>query len=647
MRSLVGESEERYRALFESMAQGVFFQRREGHIVDANAAALRLFGVSAEELYSRTSHTPAWTVVTEDGAPLPPDEHPSMVALRTGKPVENVTVGVFNPSLDAFVWVTVNAVPLFRPGESRPHQTFVTLHDVTRRRRAEEALRESRAKLAAALASMTDAVFISDAQGHFLDFNEAFATFHRFPSREACLKTFAEYPELFEVYFPDGSPAPVDAWAVCRALRGETVSNAEYSLRRRDTGETWVGSYNFSPIRDKGGAIVGSVVVARDVTDQKRAEAEKEQIEVRLRHAQKMEAMGTLAGGIAHDFNNILMPIMVHAELALMRVDDVERTREDLKEILASAGRAASLVNEILVISRRDPDRPLAPVPLAPLVKEATKFLRASLPATIEIRTEIDPSCGHVLADPSQLHQVLLNLCTNGAHAMKGRGGVLTVSLARATGEVRLTVRDTGAGIPADVLPRIFEPYFTTKPPGEGTGLGLAIVHGIVTKLGGEIRVESEAGAGTAFEIRLPEVAVDAGPEAPTPPEIPRGRGQHVLVVDDEAPVRRGLTQILTTLGYRATEAVASAEALATFDADPVKFDAVVTDYTMPGGDGLGLARELLRRRPGLPILLTTGFSETLSPQEVARSGVRSYLKKPYRIQTLAEALRDALGEQE
>ncbi len=276
-------SEERHRLLAETMLQGVVHQDADGRIIDMNPAAERILGKSRGSFLGSTSIQEERDTVREDGSPFPGLEHPAMVALRTGQPLHGVVMGVFNPSAGVYNWISIDALPLFRPGETTPYQVFTVFEDITERKHTEEALRESRATLEAALASMTDAVFISDTEGRFVEFNDAFAAFHRFRNKEECAKTLAEYPGFLDVFLPDGTRAPLDRWAVPRALRGETVTNAEYTLRRTDTGETWVGSYSFGPIRDKAGTIVGAVVVGRDVTETKRAEAALRESENRFR----------------------------------------------------------------------------------------------------------------------------------------------------------------------------------------------------------------------------------------------------------------------------------------------------------------------------------------------------------------------------
>jgi signal transduction histidine kinase/ActR/RegA family two-component response regulator len=401
----------------------------------------------------------------------------------------------------------------------------------------------------------------------------------------------------------------------------------------------------------------GIVVILEDVTAQKRAEAERGMLAQQLRQAQKMEAIGTLAGGIAHDFNNILAAIVGYADITLLSLPKSSRNFENVTQIMKASLRARDLVQQILEFSRKAPAKEPSQVDWAPMVKETVKLLRATLPATIEIREHIIPSSGRVLADPAQLHQILMNLCMNARYALRENGGLLEVRLDRATvdavpgkvpaeiaaGEyVRLTVRDTGSGMDEATLQRIFEPYFTTKPVGEGSGLGLAVVHGIVAALGGAVSAQSKPGAGSTFEVYLPEVRGARRSESPNLATIPEGT-ERILLVDDEAAVAEAGKQLLEALGYRVTAVNDSGEALELFRADPEGFDLVVTDQTLPRMTGETLTRELLKISPGLPVILCTGYSDVLDEAKAKASGALEYLMKPMDIRALAEAVRRAL----
>ena len=372
-----------------------------------------------------------------------------------------------------------------------------------------------------------------------------------------------------------------------------------------------------------------------------------------------MEAIGTLAGGIAHDFNNILTGILGNAEMARLELAEGHPARQFLAESLAAAERARNLVAQILTFSRRR-EQQRAVLALAPVVEEALRLLRASLPATIELCVSLREDVPAVLADPTQVHQVLMNLGANAAHALRARGGRIEIfqNLVELPAEqsaagvrlpagryVRLAVRDNGHGMDAATRERIFEPFFTTKPPGHGTGLGLAVVHGIMESHDGAITVDSAPDEGAIFHLYFP--AIEAEPAANATDELiaPRGRGQRILVVDDEPVVARLATRILERLGYRATAFLDPVEAVAAFRADPDAFDLVLTDLTMPHLTGVEVASDLLRLRPTLPIILSTGFSGRLNEADARRFGIRAMLGKPYTVQSLAEAVQRVLSE--
>ncbi len=395
------------------------------------------------------------------------------------------------------------------------------------------------------------------------------------------------------------------------------------------------------PIRWVGGQRA-KLTVAHDITDAK-------QLEQRLAQAQRLEALGTLAGGIAHDFNNILAAVVGHAELALMESGLQGRTRTHLDRILEASLRAGDVVRQILAFSRHSTAE-RRPVRVTAVVREALALLRASIPSTVEIRTRPDEDCGTVYADPTEIHQVLMNLCTNAQYALRDTGGVLEVTLDCPDGlapdlgpVVRLTVRDTGPGIAEDVLQRVFEPYFTTKPVGEGSGLGLAVVHGIVTELGGRISVTSRPGQGTAFEVLLPRTA---GPEGRDRGREPVGGTERILLVDDEPQVLEVERSLLESLGYRVTAVDRCTAALELFRAAPDGFDLVLTDQTVPEMTGLELAREVLKIRPGQPVLLCTGHSDRVDEERVRAAGIRALLMKPFGTRVLAETVRAALEDE-
>jgi len=386
----------------------------------------------------------------------------------------------------------------------------------------------------------------------------------------------------------------------------------------------------------------------RDISDRK-------EIELRLQQAQKMEAIGTLAGGIAHDFNNILGIILGYADLAKDDAAPDSKFSQDLDRVLQAGERAKGLVQQILAFSRQTK---VEKVPLSPqpLISEAVKMLRSSIPTTIDIQTDICQDCGAIDADPTQLHQILMNLCTNAYHAMEETGGVLKVELKIAeslppelvkkgketdASFLKLSVSDTGHGIGPDIREKIFDPFFTTKGPGRGTGMGLATVYGIVADYGGAITADSQPGEGTAFHIYLPQSKQEPSVMSSQEAGIPTGE-EHILFVDDEEMLLEVARSVLEKLGYQVTTEQNSVEALKMFTKHPNDFDLVITDQTMPAMTGLELARKMLRIRQ-IPIILCTGYS-SLVDEDVARSqDIKAFVYKPLTKSNLAIMTRKVL----
>lgn len=414
-------------------------------------------------------------------------------------------------------------------------------------------------------------------------------------------------------------------------------------------------------MKDQLGRLVPAIerefIEAKLRREKRSVENQRNKLEEQLWQAQKMEAIGTLAGGIAHDFNNILTAIIGYSELAERELETLPDTRRKVGEVIKAGNRAKELVQHILTFSRQK-EQERKPLEIHLIINEALKLLRASTPSTIEFRQSISKDCGNVFANPSQIHQVVMNLCTNAYHAMTERGGTLTVSLAPARlsrgelkgednppGEyVHLSVRDTGAGIPPAIIDKIFNPYFTTKAQGVGTGLGLSLVLGIVKSHAGFLTVRTDMGKGTVFDIYFPRSQEDLGLAAVTGGEevLPRGT-ENLLVVDDEMIIVQFSKEILEGLGYQVTAVQHSLEALNIFKSQPDKFAMVITDMTMPKMTGTQLSQELLKIRPDLPIILCTGHSDMVNSEIAGEIGIREYRVKPISGVELAHLIRKHL----
>ena len=371
-----------------------------------------------------------------------------------------------------------------------------------------------------------------------------------------------------------------------------------------------------------------------------------------------MEAIGTLAGGVAHDFNNILTPILGYTEMCLYSTPETTEVHKYLQEVMKAVNRAKELVKQILTFSRQmEPEG--RPIRVSPVVKEALTLMRATIPPNIEIRRAVKTEQDVIQGNPTQIHQVLMNLCTNAVHAMEDEGGVLEVVVSdflinRAASTefpqlnpgryLRLSVSDTGCGIDRETLDRIFEPFFTTKHVGQGTGMGLAVVHGIVTGLNGGISVESEKGKGTVFHVVLPVMEETLHPMGEEGVVLSSGT-ETVLFVDDDVDVGRMVARMLETLGYKPVLANRGQEALWIFEKDPRRIDVVITDQAMPEMTGAELSEQLLLARPELPIIVCTGFGDKLTPRRATEIGIRAFMTKPIVMRELSETIRKVLDE--
>ena len=437
-------------------------------------------------------------------------------------------------------------------------------------------------------------------------------------------------------------------------FRSRTVELQQYC---KNESTIWI-EVTAKFIRDKNHRPISVLGVSRDITERKKAEAEKKKLEAKLQQAHKMEAVGTLAGGIAHDFNNILSAVIGYTELGMNEAAEHPGIKKKLDEILKAGYRARDLVKQILAFSRQaEHEKQTVQVKL--IINEALKLLRASIPTTIEIHSNL-MSDATVMADPTQIHQILMNLCTNAEHAMSESGGILEVSLNNVDLDqdftarnpeitpgryLCLTVSDTGHGMSEELMKRLYDPFFTTKGPDEGTGLGLSVVHGIVKSHGGAITVQSKPGKGANFNIFLPIVEKQIQPGIEISRQVPTG-DERILFVDDEKSIMDLGRQVLEQLGYQVEARADSLEALELFKNFADKFDLVITDMTMPHMTGAKLAKELMRIRPDIPIILCTGFSQSINEEEALKIGFRAFIMKPISIEQIAKTIRQVLDNE-
>jgi two-component system cell cycle sensor histidine kinase/response regulator CckA len=510
-------------------------------------------------------------------------------------------------------------------------------------------LREAETRYRGMFDNAVEGIYQSTPDGRYLVVNAALARMYGYESPEGLMNQVSDIQN--QIY--------VDATLRERfkqqiELTG-FVHGLEYQVRQRDGSIIWI-SESARAVRDATGAIHHYEGFIDNITDRKQAEADRAKLEKQMLHAQKMDAIGTLAGGMAHDFNNILCAILGYTELALVDPHIKGVTRNNLQMVLKAAHRAKDLIKRILTFSRPT-DTQRRPLKLASILTECVKLLQATLPSSIAIRVDVRTNDDVVVADATEIHQVIMNLGTNAGHAMKAKGGRLDYELENlhldpgpgatlsipAGQYVHLVVRDTGHGISPEIIEKIFEPFFTTKTAGRGTGLGLALVQKIVNRSGGCVRVISQEGQGTTFHLYFPYSTEPPAPSLADKDQTLRGHGEQILVVDDEIPVLDMMQQHLRKMGYRVITRADSLEAVNTIRADPDHFDVVITDHTMPGLLGADLAEELGAIRADLPVILMTGLNQPPNLTSSRHAQMRFVFQKPIDFVELSCCLREFL----
>ena len=516
-----------------------------------------------------------------------------------------------------------------------------TYEDITEQKRSEEALRKSEAFKNTIIESSPDCIKLLDLEGNLKYMNKG-------GQEKLEIKDIKAYLNKSWIDLWQGEDNINARMAVDTAIKGAMGKFRGYSPTETGIPRWW--DVIITPLWGSNEKVEQLLAVSRDITEQK-------QMEVQLRQSRKLESIGNLAGGIAHDFNNILSPIIGYTELSL---DDVERgsqLEDNLQEVYRAGKRARDLVKQILAFARQS-DEELRPIQMDTIAKEALKFIRSTIPTSIEIRKKLE-SRSPIMGNPTQVHQLFMNLCTNAAQAMEDRGGIMEVGLANVELDdrsslvqlglkpgdyIKITVSDTGSGIDPNTIDSIFEPYFTTKGIGEGTGMGLALVHGIVESHGGKITVDSELGKGTTFWVYLPITKNREAYRHYEKENLPSGT-ERILFVDDELPIAKMGSQILERLGYQVTVRTSSVEALELFRSKPNDFDLVITDMTMPNMTGDELAMELIAFRSDIPVILCTGYSKKITDEKAAKIGIKAFAYKPIVTEDLAKTVRKVLNE--
>ena len=559
------------------------------------------------------------------------------VILITGKGDEEIAVQALK--IGAFDYITKNHGYLYK----LPSAIENAYYNV-RLEREHQALLESEQRYRSLFENNHTIMLVIDPDyGTIVDANPAAVRFYGWSREEFKGKPVAEINTL----------PPDKHHKAMQAAASKDKNHFVFRHNRADGSVRDVEVYS-GPIETGGRSLLYSIIY--DITQRLTEQQETERLQKQLIQAQKMESFGQLAGGIAHDFNNILSSIIGFTELAMDEVEKGSSIDEDLQEVYAAGKRAKDLVNQILAFARQS-DEKIQPVPIAQITTEVLKLIRSTTPANIEISENIETDA-FIMGNAIQIHQIIMNLCTNAVHAMENEGGVLKIGLTDISVDdtpefvgmelspgcyVKMTVSDTGVGIPQEIIDAIFEPYFTTKGPGEGTGMGLAMVYGIVENYGGKITVQSEL-KNTVFTIYLPETGECATRQVYAPSELPGGH-EKILFVDDEAAIVKVGRQILERLGYDVTTRTSSTEALDLFRANPDDFDLVITDMTMPTMTGDQFAAALIKLRPDVPVILFTGYSKKISEESASDIGIKAFAYKPIVKEALVKTVRRVLDD--
>jgi len=667
------ESEERYGTLFNSMEDLLFLVDHKGRIIQVNPAVIKALGYSEKELLKLTVldlYPPELREETsqiiidifagrKDLCPLPllaKNGERISVETKINRLILNNQKVILGISRD----ITGR---LKAEKELEKYRNYLEelvekrtlelknaneeLHrEIEERKKIEAGMRESEEQFRTVFHTSPDAISISRLKdGEYLDVNEGFTSMIGY-TREEVIYNSSKKVNLW--YKPEDKD-------IERNILEEKgyIDNVEVEFYCKD-GSIRTGLKSAKIIHLKGEPHILSIT--RDITEMKKAQEDYIKLERQLRQSQKMESLGTLAGGIAHEFNNILGIILGCTAVAVEEVSKGSIADINLKKILKASNRAKGLIGQILAFSRQK-EQEKRPVHVSLIIKEVLTLLEGSLPASIDVKTCIEEDSNFIMGDPTEIHQIVMNLCTNAFHAMREKGGTLEIKLRPVEFKLKdliffqsltpgpyleLTVSDTGTGMRPEVMEKIFEPYFTTKEQGDGTGMGLSVVHGIMKNHKGEVMVESEPDKGTTFRVYFPRIENYIMPEVKDKPPPPEGR-EHILLIDDEEDLIFTVQLRLERSGYKVTSAVNSREALELFKKEPEKFDIVITDQSMPGITGTDLAKKILEIRPDMPIILCTGFSEIIDSENAKSKVIKEIIMKPFDIEDLTKAIRNIM----
>ncbi|NWH03645.1 hybrid sensor histidine kinase/response regulator [Desulfobacter latus] len=632
----VVQSEARFQALFDLLPFSCTLNDMSGRIILANDYFCNTAQKPLEEIIGSTMEALGRTVDPEAKKRIEAD-------IKKNGSVSNVEIDVVQNGNTYHILFSSCLIDW-----KNEKAILSSTVDITKRKRAEEAVKQGEENLRVTLNSIGDAVIVTDINGRITIMNPVAQQLTGWNEKEAAEQPFKTVFNIVNSKSRDPVESPVQ-----KVLStGKVVGLANHTMLLARDGSEYHIADSGSPIRNDHGEIKGVVLVFRDVTEAYKMAA-------RLRQAEKMEAIGILAGGIAHDFNNILSSLLGFTQLAKMEAGDNETLKKYLDSVSTSGLRARDLVSHILTFSRKS-DVKRQKILIDPIIKETLKFIRASLPSNIRIHQDLRVKRARVMGDTTQIHQVLMNLFANAGYAMKNKGGKLEVVLDMIAIDrtdtmqfnkikpglyYSLMISDTGCGIPQAIIDRIFEPFFTTKNRGEGTGMGLPTVFGILKEMAGGISVYSEEGIGTTFKVLIPAHAQSG--RLDTPPlesKMISGEG-NILIVDDEEPIVQSSQGILTSLGYSVTGTTSSREVLEEIEKKPKFYDLVLTDMTMPEMDGLTLARRIKAISPEIPIVLCTGFSEGLTKEMCRSVGICDLIMKPMIAGELSNAVNSALNK--